>query len=324
MKALVTGGAGFVGRHLCRALLERGWEVVCVDPVIPRTGGMLPQDWPLFSPVDFDLFRFHEIDCRKYFVENRHEYFDYAFHLAAMVGGRLMIDFEPLAIAEDLSIDAMYWRWAEVAKPRKTVTFSSSAAYPIELQRVDGYRLLRESDIGFSDRLGMPDMSYGWAKLTSEYIGRLAYQRYGLESVAYRPFSGYGEDQDLTYPFPAITKRIVELSGNDIEVWGSGLQMRDFVHIDDCVTCVLNTMDKVSNAEAINISSGMFTSFKELARQILVRAGKNASVSTQSDKPEGVFARGGDRTLQASLGFYPTIELTAGIDRVLNYMAPLL
>ena len=67
--------------------------------------------------------------------------------------------------------------------------------------------LLTEDMISFDLELGMPDMSYGWAKLTCEYLARLAYEKHGLKSVCYRPFSGYGEDQDDTYPFPSICKR---------------------------------------------------------------------------------------------------------------------
>lgn len=320
MRALVTGGAGFVGRYLCRALLERGWEVVCVDPLVPRTGAIHPAQWPFFKPLDHQSFTYYGEDCRTYFAKHV-EHFDYAFHLAAMVGGRLMIDYEPLAIAEDLAIDAMYWRWAEKAKPGKTVTFSSSAAYPIGLQRPDHYRLLKEDDISFQEHLGMPDMSYGWAKLTSEYVGRLAYERYGLKSVAFRPFSGFGEDQDLTYPFPSIVKRVLELSpGEDMFVWGSGRQMRDFVHIEDCVACVLTCMDQIEDGAAVNISSGKLTSFIELAEIILQAAGRNARITTQSDKPEGVFARGGDRAVQERLGFVPAIPLEGGIERAIGFL----
>ena len=192
--------------------------------------------------------------------------FDYALHLAAMVGGRLMIENNPLAVADDLSIDAAYWGWAKVARPRKTVTFSSSAAYPIKLQRREHYVLLREDMITFDDDMGMPDMSYGWAKLTCEYLGRLAYEKHGLKSIAYRPFSGYGEDQDDTYPFPSICKRVLANRGApEVTVWGSGTQMRDFIHIEDCVDAVLATVDQIDDAGAVNLSTGILTSFIDFA-----------------------------------------------------------
>jgi len=68
--------------------------------------------------------------------------------------------------------------------------------------------LLKEDMISFEGDIGMPDMTYGWAKLTNEYLAQLAYQKHGLKSVCYRPFSGYGEDQDDAYPFPSICRRV--------------------------------------------------------------------------------------------------------------------
>ena len=97
---------------------------------------------------------------------------------------------------------------------QKTLCFSSSAAYPIKYQREGNYVLLREDMIGFDEDIGMPDMSYGWAKLTCEYLARLAYEKHGLKSVCYRPFSGYGEDQDDSYPFPSICKRSARQQGS--------------------------------------------------------------------------------------------------------------
>ena len=67
--------------------------------------------------------------------------------------------------------------------------------------------------IKFDENLGMPDLTYGWAKLTHEYCARLAYKKHGIESVSYRPFSGYGVDQDDSYPFPSICKRILANEG---------------------------------------------------------------------------------------------------------------
>ncbi len=252
-KVLITGGAGFVGRRFVRRFLEAGDEVHCVDPIVPLTGGIHPQQgWPLFNPVDYPNFRFYDQDCREYFKQPGSAGFDLCLHLAAIVGGRLMIENDPLAVAEDLSIDAAYWQWAKKTRPAKTICFSSSAAYPVKYQQIGDFRLLKEEMIDFAGEIGVPDMTYGWSKLTCEYLAILAYQKHGLKSVCYRPFSGYGEDQDDTYPFPGICKRAIAQRGEPIfYVWGSGDQMRDFIHIEDCVDGVLRTMDQVENGEAI-------------------------------------------------------------------------
>ena len=142
-----------------------------MDSIVPLTGGIdIASGWPLFNPRDFTNFHFFKEDCREYFRRVNDKDFDYAFHLAAMVGGREMIENNPLAVADDLSIDSAYWQWAKRTKPGKTVCFSSSAAYPIKFQRKENYKLLKEDMIGFESDLGMPDMSYGWAKLTHEYL----------------------------------------------------------------------------------------------------------------------------------------------------------
>ncbi len=320
-KVLITGGAGFVGRHFTRRWLEAGAEVHVVDPVAPLTGGIDPdRGWPRFEPRDFRTFHFHREDCRAYFKRAGDADFDYALHLAAMVGGRLMIERNPLVVADDLSIDAAYWQWAERARPAKTVCFSSSAAYPVKYQRAEGYVLLEESMIDFEDDLGMPDMSYGWAKLTCEYLARLAHARHGLKSVCYRPFSGYGEDQDDSYPFPSICKRVLAHRGAPvITVWGSGRQMRDFIHIDDCVDGVGRTMDAIDDGGALNLSTGRLTSFIDFARMAAGLAHYSPEVTGTADRPEGVFARGGDTKKQRAFGFVPRVTLEEGIRRALDH-----
>ncbi|MFH1542636.1 MAG: NAD-dependent epimerase/dehydratase family protein [bacterium] len=319
-KILVTGGAGFVGRHFVHRFLEAGDEVHCVDLVAKFTGGIEPVKWPLFKPQDYKNFHFYKQDCRQYFEQVADTDFDYAFHLAAMVGGREMIENNPLAVADDLSIDAEYWQWAARTKPKKTICFSSSAAYPIKHQRLEGYKLLTEDMISFAEDIGMPDMSYGWAKLTHEYLAKLAFEKNGLKSVVYRPFSGYGEDQDDNYPFPGICKRILANKGAPvINVWGTGRQMRDFIHIEDCVDGVLSTMDQIDNAAALNLSTGIYTSFIDFVKIAADVLGFSPQVEGTSTKPEGVFARGGDTAKQHSLGFKHKISFKDGIKRALTY-----
>jgi len=321
-KILITGGAGFVGRRFCKRFLDAGDEVHCVDPVAADTGGRDPDGgWPLFNPCDYANFRFYKEDCRSWFRQHSDSDFDYVLHLAAMVGGRAMIENKPLAVADDLAIDAEYWQWAERVKPRKTICFSSSAAYPINYQREGDYRLLTEDMISFDGDIGMPDMSYGWAKLTCEYLAQLAYEKHGLKSVCYRPFSGYGEDQDDTYPFPSIIKRAIAHAGQPVlTVWGTGDQMRDFIHIEDCVDGVLTTMDKIDDADALNLSTGIYTSFKQFARLAAEAVGYSPEVVGLSDKPAGVFARGGNTSKQACNGFTAETAFAQGIKIALNHI----
>jgi nucleoside-diphosphate-sugar epimerase len=320
LKVLLTGGAGFMGRHIAKRFLEAGDEVHIVDNIVAYTGGIDPgKGWPLFDPRDYPNFHFYREDCRAWFARVTDKEFDYVFHLAAVGGGRLMIEENPLAVADDLSIDASYWQWAKVARPQKTVCFSSSAAYPVKLQRPKTYVLLKEDMISFDDHIGMPDMTFGWAKLTCEYLARLAWQKHELRSVCFRPFACYGVDQDDVYPFPNIIKQV--LSQRDkgvVQVWGSGTQMRDFIHIEDCIDGLLMTMDQIDDGNALNLSTGVLTSLSDLAHTAADIAGYDPVIKGTAGKPEGVHARGGDTTKQNELGFEYKIGFRAGIENALT------
>jgi GDP-L-fucose synthase len=321
-KALITGGAGFVGRHLTKRLLDLGWDVTVLDNITTGSGAISPSSkWPLFDPNDYSNFTFSKMDCRDFFHSNSNEEFDYIFHLAAIVGGRLTIENNPLAVASDLAIDSDMWSWATKGKVSKVVNFSSSAAYPIDLQSSTSEIVaLKESDINLSSSIGLPDLTYGWAKLTSEFLGKIAWERHGIKSVVYRPFSGYGPDQDLSYPFPSICKRALESIGSDrFKVWGSGKQSRDFIHIEDCISGILKTMDSIEDGDAINLSTGIATSFIEFAQIATEEVGYTPVIFGDESMPTGVKSRVGSTEKQMALGFKPEIAFRQGIQECLNY-----
>jgi len=320
-RVLITGAAGFVGRHFCKHFLDKKFEVVAVDNIQKFTGAINPKKkWPLFNPYDYKNFKFIKMDCVEWFNKNKNKEFDYVLHLAAIVGGREMIENNPLAVAQDLTIDSKFWEWCVTAKPKKTLYFSSSASYPLALQTKKSFRLLKESDINFSNNLGVPDYTYGWSKLTGEFLANIAYQKHGIKSVCYRPFSGYGEDQDINYPFPNLCKNLIMAEKNKfVQVWGDGKQMRDFIHIDDCVEGVIKTMDNVNNASPINLSTGIYTSFIDFIKLGKKITGYNFDIITKKSKPTGVYARGGSTQKQLKLGFKAQIKISDGIERGLKY-----
>jgi len=311
-RALVTGACGFVGRKLCQRLFDLEYHVTMVDDL---STGIHPGTWaPLFAD-----YHFMQTDARNFFRENAQWHFDKVFHLAAVVGGRLKIEHDPIAVAADLAIDAEFFQWAvrQRFRPSKLVYFSSSAAYPIKMQRQGQHCPLSESYIDFSGhKLGTPDMTYGWAKLTGEFLAQHAAKKHDLNVVCYRPFSGYGEDQSTDYPFVSIINRVLNRE-NPLIVWGSGDQQRDFVHIDDCVDAVFATMDKLAPGEALNIGTGIGTTFKELAALTASLAGTVANVVCDKTKPEGVFARVAD-PYKLNQWFKPKITLAMGVKRALK------
>jgi nucleoside-diphosphate-sugar epimerase len=243
--------------------------------------------------------------------------FDDVYHFAAIVGGRMKIEGDPMAVAQDLAMDAEFFAWAVKAKPGRIMYPSSSAAYPIDIQTREHAIAVSEDQISFAGQLGQPDMTYGWSKLTGEYLAQIAAQDYGLNVACVRPFSGYGEDQELSYPIPAIAARAAAHE-DPLIVWGTGKQGRDFVHIDDCIDAILLAMEKISDGTAVNIASGKLTTFLEVAALFAELAGYKPEIKPLVDKPMGVHSRYADISkIQDVLGWSPKISLEQGFGRVL-------
>jgi nucleoside-diphosphate-sugar epimerase len=330
--ALVTGGCGFVGRNLTRRLLKEGYSLWIVDDC---SIGLHCDQWipgadkkRELAPgvVEYDNGRviFVHGDARDFFAGRsdlgplKEPFFGDAFHLAAIIGGRAVIDGNPMAVAIDLALDALCFNWAVNRKPERLLYASSSAAYPVDLQGRDGAVALKESDIQFGGRLGQPDMTYGWSKLTGEYLARIAHGHYGLHTACVRPFSGYGEEQDLSYPVPSIALRAAKRE-NPIVVWGSGLQGRDFVHIEDCIEAALRILARVNDGSAVNIGSGRLINFREVAGIFVRLEGYEAQVKPLEDKPVGVHSRYADIShMKQVLGWQPAISVEEGFKRVLK------
>lgn len=318
MDYLVTGGCGFLGRHFVEFLLRKGHHVTVVDNLHSLGGGLHPSEWHGFDPRDSANFRFFEMDCRTFF-ETTLESYDYVVHAAAIVGGRRVLEEQPLAVATDISLDVAALDFVRKSGSGRLIYFSSSAAYPLSLQSPENHRALREDDIDFELALGIPDLAYGWAKLSGEYLARLAEQRYGLKISIYRPFSGYGFDQDDSYPFPAIIQRALLHRGGPFEVWGSGDQVRDFIHIDDCIQMIYDSCDRLSPSQPVNLSTAKPSSFKEFASIVFDEIGMDSTeVVGTANTPEGAFYRVGDRAFQESLSDFTPRSFREGIREALS------
>ncbi|MBD3616287.1 MAG: NAD-dependent epimerase/dehydratase family protein [Gracilimonas sp.] len=334
---LITGGCGFVGRNFVKRLHKTTNDTIFfIDDLSVGThpSTWLPEGTPSRKENGLEFFG---DDSRMVFLKQDARYFIRAmldnenhikdtygldvtrfkdvFHFAAIVGGRAKIDGDPMLVALDLSIDAEFFLWVCRQKPNRVLYPSSSAAYPVDLQTESDAIALSESDINFK-KMGQPDMTYGWSKLTGEYLAQTAAKHYGLSVTCIRPFSGYGEDQDLSYPIPAIARRAA-LKENPFEVWGTGEQGRDFVHIEDVMDCTLYAMDRITDGSAINIGSGKLTSFLEIIEIFTSFAGYDPNIKKLLDKPVGVHSRYADMSyVNNELGWKPKLSLEEGMRRV--------
>lgn len=290
MRVLITGDKGFVGRHLARACEARGWDVLGVDLV-----------------DGFDALDFFRRNTTR---------FDIAFHCAAIVGGRASIDGTPLGVATNLALDSWFMRWLQRTGTPRAVYFSSSAAYPVELQRQGIEHMLTEDDIDL-DSPELPDSTYGWAKLTGEQLARRVE---GCRILIPRPFSGYGSDQALEYPFPAIVKRaMTHVDGEPFTVWGHPGSARSWVHIDDVIGCVLAAID-ADDIGPMNICTGVATTFEQLATMALAAVGCSAPIVGDTSKPTGVFWRVGDPERMQQV-YTPKVTLAEGIRRAVEELS---
>jgi nucleoside-diphosphate-sugar epimerase len=334
---LVSGGCGFVGRNMVKRLFNKTQDrIIFIDDLSvgthPSTWLNVPQGRSIGNATFFgdeERLLFVQDDFRNVLrgLHDAPSFFSPfgwevdklsdVFHFAAIVGGRAKIDGDPMMVALDLSIDAEFFYWICRHKPERVLYPSSSAAYPVDLQTESDAIALSEKDINF-DRMGKPDMTYGWSKLTGEYLAQITAQHYGVKVTCIRPFSGYGEDQDLTYPIPAIAARAARQE-DPFEVWGSGNQGRDFVHIDDVLDCVEVAMEKIHDGTAINIGMGRLSSFREIIEIFCRFAGYQPTIKPLLDKPVGVHSRYCNMDfVKETLGWEAQISLEEGLRRVYN------
>lgn len=289
MKVLVSGSSGFLGRHLVEALEARGDDVTGVDIREGRDA--------------LDVFR-----CNR-------TTFDVVLHCAAVAPHREAIDGRALAVgAGGLELDAAMFRWAARTRPGRVVYFSSSATYPIELQRdcAKRSRPLREGDIDLCEP-ELPDAIYGHVKLTGERLAA-AYRAQGGAVTVLRPFSGYGEDQSTSFPFGAFRDRARHRE-DPFVVWGTGEQVRDWIHVDDVVGAVLAAVDAEADG-SLNVCTGVGTSMAELAAMFCAEAGYDPTFEFHPEKPSGVAYRVGDPTLLYEV-YKPRVTLAEGVKRAL-------
>lgn len=294
-RALVTGSAGFLGRHFAARLQRDGYEISRVDtadPVCPRDA----------------LTRFSFTAGRR---------FDLVIHCAAVAPHRSAIDGTPLTVgAGNLELDAAMFGWAARAMPGRVVYISSAAAYPRYLQDGKQPHPMAEDMVGeFAGVHGEPDAIYGWAKLTGERLAD-AYRAHGGAVTVVRPFSGYGEDQSAHFPFGAFRDRATRRE-DPFTIWGTGRQVRDWVHVDDIVAAALAAAELGMDGP-LNICTGAGTSLRELAGMFCAQAGYAPAFEFKRDAPAGVAYRVGDPSRLREV-YEPQVTLAEGVRRALKH-----
>jgi nucleoside-diphosphate-sugar epimerase len=201
--------------------------------------------------------------------------------------------------------------------------FSSSAVYPTWLQAngplgVPGPYSLREADVDpalSGTKVGVPDQLYGWAKLTGENLAHRA-RAEGLRVSVVRPFSGYGSDQDASYPFPAFIDRALRRE-DPFTIWGDGSQVRDFIHIDDIVRACAAMWEQGIDGP-VNLGTGRAVTMTELARMACRQANYEPEFKFDLSAPRGVSYRVADNSLMREF-CEPEVTLERGVAQALAW-----
>jgi nucleoside-diphosphate-sugar epimerase len=326
-QALITGGAGFLGRHFADQLQSEGWDVMTVDV------RNVNDPFSIMHATQAKTSRLHVVrDLREFLDDNtrqeeatlaayRDDPWDLVIHCAARNPHRQAIDTEPLNLAYNVGLDTAVFNWAARAKPRHLVYISSSAVYPIALQKgVDSDMRLREDFAEPSATSGVPqqpDGPYGWTK----YVGELmadAYRQVNGNITVVRPFSGYAEDQSLDFPFNALINRVMINQGAPVTIWGNPHQQRDWIHVDDVVRGTLAAVEARVTGP-INLCTGRGTSMAELvtlAGEVVGRP--DIRWEGDSSKPMGVMYRVGHPTRFFDV-YQPEVSLVDGIRRAVAH-----
>jgi len=308
---LITGAAGFLGRAFVRYHKNSGDDVIAIDDMSN------PYSYWTHSACST------QIDAGEWFKRNREEFrssspiVDIAYHFAASVGGRIAIENDPLFNADSLRLDAAFFQWALVHRPKVAVYPSSSAVYGVILQGEE-FCKLHESMFDANDpNWEKPDEIYGFTKLVGEVLAAKAAKAYGLDTLCIRPFSGYGEDQSIEYPVPSIARRAAARL-DPLVIWGSGKQTRDFIHVSDIVGATIARIETgVTGYQTMNIGSGKGTSFNELALLFARIAKYEPVIRTDESKPVGVLNRVAEITRMQSY-YTPEISLGDGMAEIFD------
>lgn len=301
MKALITGGAGFIGSNIVRQWLALGHEAVVLDNL---SSGYARNLVPEVTFIEGDI---RDVAV----VERAISGCEVVFNLAASVGNKRAID-HPV---EDSDINVLgLLKILEAARRHniRKVVQSSSAGIFGELKTLP----IRE------DHPQDPDTPYGVSKLAGEKHC-LAYNKlYNMENVCLRYFNVYGPHQRFDAygnVIPIFATRA--LSGEPITIFGDGEQTRDFVHVRDVAAANIGSALTPGVQGVFNIGSATRVTINELARLVIMAAGIPVEVAHGPVRPGDVRDSLADvRVAKAAFGYSPEQDLTASLGEYLDWL----
>lgn len=304
MNILVTGGAGFIGSHLCEKLINLGFNVICVDNFDKFYDPAIKEDniSKITGNRKFKLFRADICDLNQIddvFSKNNVEL---VIHLAARAGVRPSIK-DPLLYGKvNVTGTVNLLECCKNHNISKIIFASSSSVY-------GGNRKIPFSE---DDNVDRPISPYAATKRAGELICHTYYSLYGINVFCFRFFTVYGPRQRPEMAIHKFTRQI--LGGKQIELFGNGSSSRDYTYIDDVISGIANSLDRVKGYEIINLGNSNSVKLINLVSLIEDIAGRKANIKFIENQPGDVFMTYADiRKARKMLKYSPETNIKDGL-----------
>lgn len=295
---LVTGASGMVGSAIVRTLDKHGYN-------------------KLLKPSRKELNLIDKNSINSYFEQNKPEY---VFMIAAKVGGIEANRCNPVAfLAENSQIQNNLFEACHKFKTKKNLFLGSSCIYP----RLCSQPMKEEQLL--TGPLEPTNEAYALAKIMGLKMAKYYHQQFGMLTVCPMPSNIYGTndhyDLNRCHVLTALVKKFAdanETGKKSVELWGTGVAKREFIHVDDVAEGCLFFMDKVDTPDFINLGSGVDISIKNLANKISEYIGFKGSINWDPSKPDGMPRKLLDISQITKLGFRPSMDLDEGIKKTIS------
>lgn len=292
-KIFVAGASGLVGSALCRELRHQGYQNI-------------------LNPSHQQLDLRNSIQVQHFFENNRP---DYGFLAAAKVGGIHANKSYPVEfLTENLQIELNVIRNSWEAKVKKLLFFGSACIYPKLAQQP-----IQESEL-FTGPLEPTNSAYATAKIAGIELCQSYARQYQANFITVIPTNLYGPNDNYhpenSHVIPGLFSRFQNAKESflpEVIIWGSGRQLREFLHSDDLARACIFLMNNFNSAEIINIGSGEEISVGELAKLISECVGFKGKILLDSTKPDGTPRKMLNSEKIFAMGWKPKIELKEGL-----------
>jgi UDP-glucose 4-epimerase len=321
MRALITGGAGFIGSHLSERLLEKGYEVNVIDNL---STGRKKNIAHLLSNDNFDFVQ--TTIMNEWVLEDLINQSDIVYHLAAAVGVKLIIEKPVETIETNIRGTENVLKYANKAQTKVLIASSS------EIYGKLPHNLLSEKH----DRQYGPTTAHRWSyaasKAVDEFLALAYHKEYNLPVIITRLFNTVGPRQVGRYGMvlPTFVKQAIK--NEPITIYGDGKQSRSFTYVGDCVDVLMGLMESEKAAgEVFNIGNSEEISIEDLARKVKILSGSKSKLKyIPYDKAyesgfEDMNRRCPDNSkIKKLLGYKPSLSLDELIKITIDYHRDLL